>query len=903
MAEAPAKPPLLDRLLTRLAKAVCANPSRFILPQVFIAIACAAFTVWKLEFHTSRNDLVGADKEYHNNFLQFQKEFPLQDDLVAVVESSDQERNRQFVARLGQRLAGETNLFRAVFYRRDLRTLGTNTLLITPIEDLAVLTNKLGEFRPFIATFSAAPNFASFVRQVNDQFLTAGETENPDTEKLVASLPALQKIIQQATHAIEMPGTPPPPGMGAFVGDPEAEQDMHISFANGRLFLVVAHPLSRDHKSEAVQRLRELVEDTKAEVPGVNVGVTGEPVLEYDEMSQSQSDTMRAALLALFLVAVIFIFGYHETGRPLKATGCLLVGLAYTMAYATLAVGHLNILTITFAPILIGLAIDFGVHLVTRYEEELRAGADEAEAMRIALVLTGRGIFTGCLTTSAAFLAMAFTEFRGISEMGLIVGGGLVIALVPMMTMLPALLLRGRQNVLDHELADQWNPRAAIEGAWLRRPVLVVVATALLGGLGWWQAERRFAFDYDLRNLQSKGLPAVKWEKELIARATNSVLYSAVVANNATHAKQLTDILNERAPSISAVVSMAPFIGRQDPAKREMIQVVKDNLGDIGINDRDIAPVDTDELRLQLSTLKGYVHLAERAAEKGGATEMAATLHSLWDDCARILNLIDADPAKARRQLTLFQSAMRRDVLETLHVLQTQNAEHEIHVADLPMSLQDRFVAPETGRLLLRVHSKGDIWKRDVQEEFVTDVRKALEDTGVTVTGTPVQLFEYTKLLVDSYIIAAAYATAAIVVMVLLHFRSLVCVLMALLPVAMGMIWMTAVMGVVGMPFNPANVMTLPLVIGVGVTSGVHILNRFSEEQSPAILGRSTGKAILVSALTTVAGFGSLMVAQHQGIESLGFVMAVGTATCMAAALVFLPALLTLLVRTGWRLR
>jgi predicted RND superfamily exporter protein len=105
------------------------------------------------------------------------------------------------------------------------------------------------------------------------------------------------------------------------------------------------------------------------------------------------------------------------------------------------------------------------------------------------------------------------------------------------------------------------------------------------------------------------------------------------------------------------------------------------------------------------------------------------------------------------------------------------------------------------------------------------------------------------------------------------------------------------------MPFNPANVMTLPLVIGVGVTSGVHILNRFSEEQSPAILGRSTGKAILVSALTTVAGFGSLMVAQHQGIESLGFVMAVGTATCMAAALVFLPALLTLLVRTGWRLR
>ncbi|MDP7052219.1 MAG: MMPL family transporter, partial [Verrucomicrobiota bacterium] len=113
----------------------------------------------------------------------------------------------------------------------------------------------------------------------------------------------------------------------------------------------------------------------------------------------------------------------------------------------------------------------------------------------------------------------------------------------------------------------------------------------------------------------------------------------------------------------------------------------------------------------------------------------------------------------------------------------------------------------------------------------------------------------------------------------------------------------TAVMAIVGMPFNPANVMTLPLVIGVGVTSGVHILNRFAEEQSPAILGRSTGKAILVSALTTVAGFGSLMIADHRGIESLGFVMALGTGTCMMAALVFLPALLTLLVGRGWRLR
>jgi len=901
VAKAAAKLPLLERLLTRLADAVCSHSRRFVWPQIFLAIACAGFTVWKLEFHTSRNDLIGADKEYHRNFLKFLDEFPLQDDLVVVVESGDIERNRQFVARLGQRLEDEPELFRSVFYRRDLRTLGTNTLLVTPVDKLEMLTNKLAGYRPFIETFANATNLHSFFDQINHSFLAAATAEQADTDKLVQSLPALQKIIRQATNAIVMPGEPPPPGMGAFVGDPKAEQDMHISFADGELFLVNAHPIDRSHKTEAVTRLRELVEETKSEVPGVNVGVTGEPVLEFDEMSQSRSDTMRAALLALFLVTIIFIFGYHETGRPLKATGCLLVGLAYTMGYATLVVGHLNILTITFAPILIGLAIDFGVHLVTRYEEELRAGADEAAAIRCALVHTGKGIFTGCLTTSAAFLAMGFTEFKGISEMGVIVGGGLLVALVPMMTMLPALLLRGRQNVMDHELSEPLTHRARLESAWLRRPVMVILATALLGGLGWWQASQ-VKFDYDLRNLQSDGLPAVKWEKDLIDRAQGA-LFCAVTATNREHALELTALLEALTNTVKEVVSMAPFIGPQDPAKQAMIRDTRRQIVDIRFQQMDTLPVQLESLRDALGILKGFISRALIEVRKGDELEMEARLQSMYTDLVVLVDLMHDRKKVAALQLTLFQQAMMRDVRETFRVLQGQNDGGHIAATDLPQSLQDRFVSPTTGHLLVRVHPLGDIWKRVDQARFVRDVREAIRDSGSTVTGTPVQLFEYTQLLVDSYILAAWYATGAIVLMVLVHFRSVPCVLLALLPVALGMVWMTAVTTLAGMPFNPANIMTLPLVIGVGVTSGVHILNRFAEEQSPAILGRSTGKAILVSALTTVAGFGSLMIADHQGISSLGFVMAVGTVTCMAAALVFLPALLTILVRRGWRLR
>jgi predicted RND superfamily exporter protein len=204
-----------------------------------------------------------------------------------------------------------------------------------------------------------------------------------------------------------------------------------------------------------------------------------------------------------------------------------------------------------------------------------------------------------------------------------------------------------------------------------------------------------------------------------------------------------------------------------------------------------------------------------------------------------------------------------------------------------------------SGQYLVQVYPKKDVWQREHQKEFVGQLRTVEPD----VTGTPVQLLEYTSLLKSSYQQAAGYALIAIAILVWIHFRRLDCVALALLPVTLGTLWMVAFMGIFEVPFNPANIMTLPLLIGVGVTNGIHILNRFAEEQKPSILARSTGKAVLVSGLTTIAGFGSLMIAQHRGISSLGFVMAVGTTTCMLAGITVLPALLNLLGERGWRIK
>jgi uncharacterized protein len=236
----------------------------------------------------------------------------------------------------------------------------------------------------------------------------------------------------------------------------------------------------------------------------------------------------------------------------------------------------------------------------------------------------------------------------------------------------------------------------------------------------------------------------------------------------------------------------------------------------------------------------------------------------------------------------------------TFETLKHQDATGALHPRDLAPVLRDRFIGRH-GKFLLQVYPKKDIWQHENQRQFIRELYSVLP--ADRVTGAPVQFYEYTTLLKVSYQQAANYALAAIFIMLLLHFRSAIAAVLSLLPVAIGSFWLLGIMGSATIHFNPANILTLPLVVGIGVTNGVHILNRFAEEQRPGILAKSTGKAVLVSGLTAMTGFATLLLAKHQGIKSLGEVMSVGIAACMIAALTFVPAALCLLTRRGWTIR
>jgi len=882
------------RGLAWLADAVFHHRRLFLYPQLILFVLCVVYTSSYLQFDTRRDNLVGANKKYHQNFLKFKKEFPTQDDLVVVVESEDPEKNRQFVERLGTRLEMETNLFHDVFYKGDLKMLGSKALLFVPENDLSDLKKTLADYKPFIKQFTHTTNLVSLFSMVNAQFRTAKREQNAENDAMIKAFPALERIVAEATGSLQRPGTPPSPGINAlFSPDPEADQQIYITFAKGSIYLITAQAPKEELNGEAVERLRALVEQTQAEVPGLNVGLTGEPVLEHDEMAQSERDTTVASIVSLVICALIFIYGYQETGRPIKATLSLIIGLGYTMAFATWTVGHLNILTITFVPILIGLAIDYGVHLISRYEEELRRGRTEKEALAKAIVYTGQGIFTGAFTTAGAFLAMSFTNFKGIQEMGIICGGGLLVCLIPMMTMLPVLLLKGRQNVIDHHEHQVAERRARIENLWLKRPVLVTCLTIALSAVAALQIHKVY-FDYNLLHMQSAGLPAVEFEKKLLDSADKSVLFGAVIATNLEQAMALEMQLTNL-PVVAGVESITRFFSENQTNKLKVVGDIKEAIASLSFLEPDRKPVNIPELSATLYSLAGYLGAAYdeiRTEEPTLATNFFSLRAAIGELRKEMLRGSEAEVEARASKLATFQQALFNDVRDTFFALQNQDNRAPLMAADLPEALRNRFIGV-TGKYLLMVYPKKDVWQRENQKEFLEQVQTVYPN----VTGTPVQLYYYTDLLRKSYEEAARYSLGAIVILVLIHFRSALCVALALVPVGVGFIWLGGLMGALGEPLNPANIMMLPLVIGIGVTNGIHILNRYAEEQTPNILARSTGKAVLVSGLTAIAGFGSLMLAKHQGIQSLGYVMSAGLATCMIAGLTFLPALLNLLTR------
>lgn len=870
----------------------------------------------RLEYHTQRNDLLSAEKECQKRWQKYLDAFGDDDDMVVVAEGADRERMKAALDAVSERVKRRPDLFDRAFHRVDLRNLHDRALLFLPADQVEGVRVRVERMEPLFGPLAPLAwqrlNLEALLGAAATTFegKTPGQPLSPAEQDLIAQLPA---VVQSAADTLRDPARYRNPWAvaGPRTADRDGERQLtepqYFFTPDGGLAMLVCRPKKEGQSftpaKEAGEAMRAILAEIGPRFPGVNLGLTGLPVLETDEMAQSDVDTERASWLALLGVAVLYFAVYRGFRFPLLTIGSLVTGTFWALGWATLTVGHLNILSATFAVMLIGMG-DYGVLWVARYDEGRGRGKSIAEAMEYTAATAGPSILTAALTTALAFFATMLADFKAVAELGWIAGCGVLFCAASCLTLMPAALtlvekLRERRSwraggvrpLMSSPIRALTAPARQdvipFPAAWLpalaNRPRLVLALGALLL-LGCGAFVARLGYDHNLLDLQPRDLDSVSWEHKLLDRGAGMTWDAMSVAHTAEEARALR-AKYEALPGVGRVIEVASLVPPDQEAKLPAVRTIHDRLKTLPAADKLPAPQPSSP---------GRVHdLAGRVQRQAGSD---TTLSTATGD---LLGALSSDnpgayapgsPLAAR--LAGFDRRLAADLAADLNRLKAVSRPEPITLADLPADLRERYVGAN-GELLVRAFAKDSLWDYPALERFTA----AAVTADPEATGKAFRTREGLRQMKTGFEWAGVYALAAIVVILLLDLRTFTDLLLGLFPLAVGVVLTLGVMGLCGVPLNPANMIALPLIVGVGVDNGVHVLHDYRGRRpgSAYRLGAATGRGVLVAALTTVLGFGTLMTARHRGMASLGLALTLGVTFCMVAALVWLPAVLRLL--------
>ncbi len=786
----------------------------------------------------------------------------------------DIEQGKAFVVQLDELLARETRYIKEVFYQIDTSSLDGKKLLYLSTEDLQNLLNDIAGSRELIHEITAAPGINTLFEAINHQIAQAtvshlvgglldlgpfedepeqeagGETPTPQIGFLNSLLYEMDQALskdasrhqtgsEQETRYVLNPTQGPlvSPSLRSgetkgphryqspweeFFGDTQALSDEGFLVSGNRRFLfMLIEPAEPEEAGltdlqDAITTIRRIIHDLRPDFPGLDAGLTGIEVLDTDEMTSAQSDAPAATLATTLGIGLLYLSFFQRIRHPLLILSSLLVGLCWTMGFVTLAVGHLTIISVFVAPLLLGLADDFGVHFMTRYEEERSAGRDPVAALQQVAIHTGPSIIAGACTTALAFAAIMLADFRGMQELGLMSSVGMLLSLLAMFSFLPAL-------VVVVERIRPWRvriPRRRFLSAGFaglgrlvenrRRPVLVLAALLTLGALAVLPTVR---FDYDLLNLQAHGTPSVEWERRIIAHSERAS-WNALATASSPEAAMRKAAAFEALPVVETVESVASFIPAGQDRRLPLISALQPLLADLPPTLAPAPPVVVSALQRSLDQIRFKVRESNEdwdPEKRPTESELSTARDRLKTIVARLQTLPEPE---ARAALSQFQADLFRDFAEVWSLLRTNiHPAGPITMTDIPPQLKKRFVSRDEDKFLLQIYPKHNIREQQALEAFIRQLREVDPD----VTGSPVIGYESIHAMQQGYLEAALYALLAIVIVTFGTLRRAADTLLALLPLGLGMIWTAGLMWLCKLQFNVANLVAAPLIIGIGI--------------------------------------------------------------------------------------
>jgi uncharacterized protein len=868
---------------------------------VLSALVSIALTASKLEISTAQLELISKD---HPLIALSDRLDPFTSDgkrrFDVVIEAPTPHRAVSFVNELASRIAGDPDHFQDIYYRVDLEPFKSWQLLYLDEQELIDLNEKMNTHANLIKGFAEDPELLSFLKLLNQEmasrmvgelftgFLDEGESEQGkkkpfDLSFLIASLEGMTNYLHDDSPSFKSPWS-------SFLKGSSWDPDLEGYFweANKRYLIAFVTPKKSAGEMirtlDSLDQLRKIIREIQSSLPDVKAGVTGQEALNNDQMSTVMDDMHLATWLSLLGVFILMVAFRRSFRRPLLQIISLTIGLCWSLGCATLFVGHLNMISIVFAPLLCGLGVDSGIHWFSRIEEEERCGSCHmSEVIKRVNERSGPGIFLAGLGTMLSLLPFVLTGFRGLVELGLITGMGIFLNLIADFSVLPALtLLVGERRKKEASFEATPQPKDMIRLNPMRAGMVLSGAgiLALLCIL----SANHVSFDLNPLRLQTANAESVVWEKNLIENSQRSALFACSLAGTIEELRAKTKAF-QALPSVSEIESAYSLLPENQDRKIPLLHSLQPKIPEIH----------PKLMESKASDLEGFVSILERIrfklqddqAERWGAEKPLVEQMTRVRALAREIIESHQSLPDAEGRLLEYRKRFLEDLMDKWGTLRKGASASHMGVMDLPDRLRGWFY--NDGTYLLRIFPKESIWEDHALTRFIQE----LQSVDPLVVGDPVSLYVFASAFKESCIKASVYAMIAILILLALTFRDMRLTLLAFIPITLGSLWTVGIMGISDIQFNLANSMFMPLVVGAGVEYGVIILSRWKEGRMlPGHIPFSTGKGVVLAALTTTVGFGALMVSQHRGIFSLGFVAWAGSLCVLISALVVLPAVL-----------
>nr|WP_249137236.1 MMPL family transporter [Bradyrhizobium tropiciagri] len=853
--------------MTNIVVSVVRTCTRFALPVVILAvllsIGAGFYTARNFSINTDINKLISPDLDWRKRDNQFEEAFDRERLILAVVEGATPELTSSAAKALTAKLQADKKNFEAITALGSGEFFEKNGLLFLPTEEVGKVAGQLESAAPLIEIMAGDPS----IRGLTGALETGLAGVKRGQVKLDNAAPPFN-LISETVETVLNKGS-------ATFSWRELTSDKPLTDSDKRAFIEIKPIIdysALEPGKAATDAIRQAAADLKFPTEyHARVRLTGPVPIANEEYATVQDGAITNGIGTVVIVLIILWLALHSGKIIFAVFVNLFIGLALTTAVGLMMVGSLNLLSIAFAVLFVGLGVDFGIQFSVRYRSERYKNDNLTLALENAARRSAVPLSLAAMATAAGFLCFLPTDYKGISELGKIAGAGMLVAFVTSITVLPALL--DLLNPPGEKEPVGYAFLAPLDHFLEKRRVPIIVGTLLVAVAGlpllhWMK------FDFNPINLRNKQAESIATFLDLRKDPNTGANAINVMTRSEADVKTIEAKL-EKLPEVSRVMSLESFVPDDQPAKLKLIAQAAKTLGP-ALNPDSVDPAPSDQENVE--SLKSSVDSLRRTAGDGKGPGAVAA-RRLADALQKLADSTQATRDKAQ---DVFVAPMKIVFDQLRNTLQAQT----VTLQNLPPELVQSWKTKD-GLMRVEVEPKGDPNDNDNLRRFA-DAVLAAEPTAI---GGPVSILKSGDVIVNAFIHAGILALVTISLLLWLALRRVVDVLMTLVPLLVAGIVTLEICVLIGLPLNFANIVALPLLLGVGVAFKIYYVTAWRQGRTN-LLQSSLTRAIFFSALTTATAFGSLWLSSHPGTASMGKLLALSLVTTLAAVLLFQPALM-----------